>query len=250
MTPSMGHDSTVRVLPIPTATVSDDAVIRALSALAGIVNPVLDLLWDTDPLGVKTYPQPDGVDDLREAIARLLNAVEVPGTSAWAGLSDAERDQWWVRRVGAVNTVLVAFPGVLGAIADRLPIQDALGFVNQAVIIIAVAREHGVRDRDQQARLLAAVLCGRSTPDDTSAPQPQPRTPVTATGVATTAWHTLGVARAAIDEIGKRPQPARIFRLLGMLPAVGAVADYIGEYRALGRATDAGKHWLASAKHA
>jgi hypothetical protein len=42
--------------------------------------------------------------------------------------------------VGALDTVLVAFPGVFGVVADRLPIQDVLGFTNQAIVLCAVAR--------------------------------------------------------------------------------------------------------------
>jgi diaminopimelate decarboxylase len=46
------------------------------------------------------------------------------------------------------------------------------------------------------------------------------------------------------DELGKRSRPRRIFRYLGMLPAVGAVADYFGEYGALVRAAKAGRAWI------
>jgi hypothetical protein len=38
-----------------------------------------------------------------------------------------------VKRVGAVDTIAVAFPGAFGVVADRLP--------------VAVAREFGVTDR-------------------------------------------------------------------------------------------------------
>lgn len=46
-------------------------------------------------------------------------------------------------------------------------------------------------------------------------------------------------------ELVKRPRPRRIFDYLGMLPAVGAIADYFGEYGALVRAAKAGRMWIA-----
>jgi hypothetical protein len=58
-------------------------------------------------------------------------------------------------------------------------------------------------------------------------------------------WHLVGLMRAIGDELVKRPRPRRIFRYLGMLPAVGAVADHLGEYGALVRAAKAGRQWVA-----
>ena len=57
-------------------------------------------------------------------------------------------------------------------------------------------------------------------------------------------WHVAGVMRAIGDELVKRPRPRRLFRYLGMLPAVGAIADYLGEYGALIRAASAGREWI------
>jgi hypothetical protein len=51
--------------------------------------------------------------------------------------------------------------------------------------------------------------------------------------------------RAIADELAKRPHPKGFYRVLGMLPAVGAVADYLGEYGALVRAAKAGERWIA-----
>ena len=50
--------------------------------------------------------------------------------------------------------------------------------------------------------------------------------------------------RAITDELAKRPHPKGFYRVLGMLPGVGAVADYLGEYGALIRAAKAGEHWI------
>jgi hypothetical protein len=51
--------------------------------------------------------------------------------------------------------------------------------------------------------------------------------------------------RAIGDELVKRPRPRSVFRYLGMLPAAGALADYLGEYGALVRASKEGRDWIA-----
>jgi hypothetical protein len=55
------------------------------------------------------------------AVAWVLNAANVPGTRAWDDMAVEARVNWWVHRVGALNTVLVAYPGVLGAVGRALP---------------------------------------------------------------------------------------------------------------------------------
>ena len=190
------------------------------------------------------------MDKALDALAWALNTADVPGTRAWAGMDLERRVDWWVKRVGALDTLLVAFPGALGVIADRLPVQDLLGFSNQAMVLCAVAREHGIDDRELQVRLLAAVLCDR---DVTAAEargeagaqaESQPSDPA----LAGRLWHFAGVLRAVNGELVKRHRPRSVFRYLGMLPALGAVADYFGEYGALIRAAEEGQSWIA--KHA
>lgn len=139
-----------------------------------------------------------------------------------------------MQRVGAVNTVFVAFPGIFGALAARLPVQDLLGFSNQAIVLVAIARELGIDDHREQVRLLAKVLCNRTLGDEAlvGADDQAPETPRNWSpfALARTLWHLAGILRAIGDELEKRPQPKPIFRYLGMLPAVGSVAGYIGEY--------------------
>lgn len=144
--------------------------------------------------------------------------------------------------VGALDTVVVAFPGVFGVVADRLPLQDLLGFTNQALVLCAVAREYGVTDHDTQVRMLAAVLCGR---DLAQTPQAQTEDESGDMSLVQRVWHLAGILNAIGDELGRRPHPRAPFRYLGMLPWVGAVADYLGEYGALVRAADAGQKWIA-----
>jgi hypothetical protein len=191
------------------------------------------------------------VDKALDALAWVLNTADVPGTQAWEEMTLDGRVNWWVRRVGALDTVLVAFPGVFGVVADRLPVQDVLGFANQAVVLCAVARECGVDDYGQQVRLLAAVMCDRDLGADAYSDDPEPApgagsTPMDGTPLAflKPLWRVAGLLRAIGDELVKRPRPRRLFRYLGMLPAVGAVADYFGEYGALVRAAKSGRKWI------
>jgi hypothetical protein len=240
------------LIPIPPAVIDDAQVACVLRRAVRVINPVVDVLSRADPFGFKGRSHhlgaADGsVDKALDAIAWVLNTADVPGTHAWEAMDLDARVNWWVRRVGALDTVLVAFPGVFGVVADRLPIQDTLGFANQAIVLCAIARECGVVDYGQQVRLLGAVMCGRdlgagnSTADAPQAPAPAVGTPV---GFVKALWHLAGLMRAVADELVKRPRPRAIYRYLGMLPAVGAVADFLGEYGALVRAAKQGRAWI------
>jgi hypothetical protein len=236
----------MNLLTLPSATLDDADVTRALRWAVDVINPALDLLWNTDPIGLKDRTR--RTDDegalgrTLDGAAWVLNALDVPGTEAWEDASLEDRIDWWVHRVGAVDTVLVAFPGVFGVIADRLPVQDVLGFVNQAIVLCAVAREMGVTDRDQQVALLGAVMCDRDLTDDEPDGAPQHG----GGSLPSTLWRYAGVLRAIGDELTRRPRPRAVFRYLGVLPGVGAVADYLGEYGALVRAAKEGKRWIAA----
>ena len=240
------------LVSLPTATLDDAEVASALERSVGLINPVLDVLAGIDLLGLKKRTHrlgasDDAVDKALDVLAWVLNTADVPGTKAWDEKDLDARVDWWVRRVGALDTLLVAFPGVFGVIADRLPIQDLLGFSNQSIVLCAVAREHGMKDRDEQVRLLASVMCDRDLTalkagaDAGESDESRPRD----TTVVGRLWHLVGVARAASDELVKRNRPRAVFRYLGMLPGVGAVADYLGEYGALLRAAKEGQTWIA-----
>jgi hypothetical protein len=236
---------------LPTATLGDADVACVLNRAVGLINPSLDLLWGTDPIGLKRRTR--GSDDesvlgtALDAAAWTLNTLDVPGTRAWDEASLDDRIDWWVHRVGAVDNVLVAFPGVLGAVADRLPVQDVLGFANQAIVLCAVAREMGVTDRRRQVALLGAVMCDRDLTDDSpdgdteDAVRERDRLPRDAPRML---WRVAGVLRAIGAELERRPRPRAVFRYLGVLPGLGAVADYLGEYGALVRAAKQGRRWL------
>jgi len=241
----------VKLLPTPDVTITDASVDNALGRAVRIINPLLDVLWGTDPLGLKRR-RPDAddgpLDKVADGFGWVLNAADVPGTPAWDDLDTDARINWWMWRVGALNTVAVAFPGVLGAVGRRLPVQDLLGFASQAIVLCAVARELGVSDHRTQVRMLAAVLCNRDlshTENHSRVDEPPDAAARTPVGIAKALWNIVGLLDAIGDELARRPHPRAPFRYLGMLPAVGAVADYFGECGALARAAKAGRQWLA-----
>ncbi|BBZ29737.1 hypothetical protein MMAD_40320 [Mycolicibacterium madagascariense] len=235
------------------STVIEDAdVADVLSRAVHVINPVVDVLARADPFGLKgrtrdLHSANGSLGKALDAAAWVLNTADVPGTQAWAEKDLDGRIHWWVRRVGALNTVLVASPGVLGAAADRLPVQDVLGFANQAIVLCAVARECGVVDYRLQVRLLGAVLCDRDLAASLDGADPTPN-PVAgeaeSRSFGKSLWHLVGLLRAIGDELVKRPRPRRFYHYLGMLPAVGAVAEYFGEYGALVRAAKEGRAWI------
>lgn len=240
----------MKILPTPTMTLSDADVTATLGNAVRIIDPLLDVLWGTDPIGLKRRtPDFDGgpLDKVADGLSWTLNAADVPGTPAWDELDVDTRIRWWVRRVGAMNNVFVAFPGFFGVLARMLPLQDVLGFVNQAVVLCAVARELGVTDPDEQARMLAQVLCGR----DLSDPHPVADRPVEPVGrspwgIAKALWRLAGLFNAIGDEFAKRPHPNKYFGWLSRLPWVGAVMSYLGEEQALATAADEARRWVTA----
>jgi hypothetical protein len=240
------------------SVITDKHVAGVLSRAVWVINPVLDVLSTVDPLGLKDRTRDDHessdsvVDRALDALAWVLNTADVPGTKAWDEMNLDQRTRWWVRRVGALNNLVVAYPGVFGALVQRLPLQDALGFGNQAIVLVAVAREHGVVDQHDQVRMLADVLTHRTIPAgpaldtaqiDGDEDEHRSWTPF---ALAKALWRIARILRAIDSELDRRPQPAKLFRYVGMLPVVGIVADYFGEFGALSRAAKAGRTWIES----
>lgn len=237
----------------------DHTVASALNRAVAIIDPVLDVLAARDPLGLKarTHRTPtddDGVaDKVFGALASALNATDFPGTEAWDKLDAEARSDWWVARIGALNTVAVAFPGVFGVLVNRLPLQDLLGFANQAMVLVAVAREAGVTERSAHVQLLGSVLCERDI--DLSAPaakkEPEDEKDGRAWGpfaLLRAMWDVASVLRDVSSELAKRPHSRAVFRVISAIPLVGGVASYFGERGALARAAKQGRRWVAEHK--
>ncbi|MHC9296926.1 hypothetical protein ACRCUN_31065 [Mycobacterium sp. LTG2003] len=237
---------------MPRADLSDADVADALGRAVGVIDLILDVLSDTDPLGLRrrTHDRDSEaslVDKPLNLLAGLLDCADVPGTQSWERKDRAARIKWWVHRVGALDNVVVAFPGVFGVLANRLPLQDLLGFTNQAIVLCAVAREYGITDHQTQVRLLGSVLCGRDIADGAGTVRtPEPDADWSEMSLPKKLWQLVGIMNAIGDELGKRPHPRRLFRYFGMIPWIGAVADYFGEYGALVRAADAAQTWITN----
>ncbi|GFG71835.1 hypothetical protein [Mycolicibacter senuensis] len=261
------------LFPKPHAALTDAEVADALGRAVAVINPLLDLLSQSDPIGLRKRTRrllapprgvtgrirrfrlrrrrneagrgPSAADRARNAGAQLINAADLPGTAAWDRMSRDERVHWWVHRVGALNTVVVASPRIFGWLARVVPVGELAGFVNHAIVLCALAREYGVTDRREQVRLLAAVLCDRRLPEDVHVPTPsEPKPPRDSPGVARSIWQLAGILRATFEEAAKRPHPNKLYQRLSLLPGIGAIAGYFGERGALSRAAEEGVAWL------
>lgn len=257
--------------------ISDRQVVAVLRPFVRATAPVLDALRESDPLGLRA--RAEAAAERGETIAELahvkptrrkrllnrLSSVKVPGTLAWAKMNPQQRTKWWINRVGRLTALLTSIPGIGGALADRLPVQDALGAASQGLLLCAIAGEHGVTDHADRVRLLAWVLFDRdvdrrlaegdfpehSTPDEdartaelTEELHEAKGSKISLKAFAVTLWR-LGRSLLAIsDELEKRPRGRIWHRILGMIPVVGLFADYLGERSALKRVARRARRWL------
>jgi len=233
--------------------ISDDALVAVLRPFVRATRPVLAGLRDADPFGLRTRVASESEGrGLGEKILDALAGVEVPGTSAWAAMDVPARSRWWVHRVGRFTTVLAAVPGLGGALASRLPVSSALGAAGQGLVLVAIAGEHGVHDEDPLVGLLAGVLFRRELtvagPDAVADADAEKQAaeltgdlreadkPGTVSRVAGAVWR-LGRALFAVEgELDRRPHGNILHEGLGMLPVVGVVGKYLGEWSGLKRA--------------
>jgi hypothetical protein len=243
---------------------------------------MLDALRESDPLGLRARAQrlasdlaSEAADDLagiesgaREKLLDALTSVKVPGTAAWAEMGVDERTHWWVHRVGRFTALLAAVPGLGGALADRLPVHDALGAASQGLLRCAIAGEGGVTELSDRVRLIAWVLFDRdidpakaagsrtahdeSVEDDQTAKlteeladSKKKHGKITLTASIGTLWRLgrslLGIA----GELEKRPHGRFYHRAVGMLPVIGMAGDYLGERSGLKRVAKRAERWFA-----
>ncbi|SIS03012.1 hypothetical protein [Williamsia sterculiae] len=236
--------------------IDDRRIAEALYTATGLINPILGTLAYADPTGLKRHILAEAVHSWHprgafaipgtvvtkvvDGLTWAVDAAELPGTPTWRELPVQDRADWWLNRVGTFTTALVAYPGVLGALANRLPLQDFLGFLQQAVLLCAVQREYGIHDRYRQADLLAEVLCDRHIDSARLLAAPAPADESAVSGSRLSPRGLLDAVRTLrssygeiVDELRKRPAPRQPWRLLSELPVIGAPADYVGERLAL-----------------
>ncbi|PYE13752.1 hypothetical protein DFR67_11577 [Williamsia limnetica] len=240
----------------PVQALADRDVAKLLYTLTGVIDPALAAVEHLDPLGIKrrTFStverQANQAMSSEALITKVIGAIDdslvwasdnagLPGTARWASWTAEERRDWWIKRVGPISTVAVAYPGVFGIIADRLPLQTVIGFAQQAVLLCAVARAYGVDDRHRHVDLLARVLLNRNLDSKAVLSTTDAHTHASVSNdLARGAWNGIGKSRSILSELARRPSSRQPWRLLGALPVVGAAADYIGETGALRRAAD------------
>ena len=243
--------------PIP-----DAAIVTILRPFVRATRPILTALRESDPFGLRTRSHAEGEErSVRDKVLDGLSSVEVPGTSAWADMDVAARQKWWIYRVGRLTTAIAAVPGLGGALARTLPVSAVVGAAAQGMLLVAVAGEHGVTDEDELISLLAWVLFkrrpaptdGPSAAEDAAADakareikgdlttEGKP----TAQRLASAVWR-LGRALLSVeDELDKRPHGRFYHEALGLLPVVGVLGKYLGEWSGLKRAAKQADRWLA-----
>lgn len=232
--------------------IPDHALVTVLRPFVRATRPVLAGLRESDPFGLRTRVPSDAEDPgLGTRILDFAATVEVPGTAAWAAMDVPARSRWWVHRVGRLTALVAAVPGLGGALANRLPVSAAIGAAGQGLVLVAVAGEHGVSDEDALIGLLGAVLFRRelavAVPDAAADAEAQRRA-AELTGdlqhpgrsaparVAGAVWR-LGRALVAVDgELDRRPHGNLLHEGLGLLPVVGALGKFLGEWSGLKKA--------------
>ncbi len=229
--------------------ITDERIVAALDLYARMVGRVL-----ADPqrwLGLDDEPPPSAPFPLKvlDALRDRALGDTTPASPHWAEQPLARRVDWWVSRIGISAGLAAAAPRVAGALADRLPLQPALGACAAGLAVCATAREHGRTDPADWVPLLARVLFDRALPappaptaDDSEAErrladvdgeQPDRRVLAAlgrgAARAALTLWQlagTLWELRSLLDE---RPRGGLLSRAVGKLPVVGVAGGWLDE---------------------
>lgn len=231
--------------------VSDERIARALGAYAGMVDHVL-----TDPqrwLGLDDDPPPAAKFPARalDAIRDRAFGETTPASGQWQNVPLNKRIDWWVTRIGISAGLAAATPRFAGALADRVPLQSALGSSAAGLAVCATAREHGRTTPAEWVPLLAKILFGRDL-HAASVPVPAPETssdqlatapeedadggPSTisklgrgAQQAAKTLWRLARAFNELQDLLDQRPRGGIFARTLAKVPVVGVVGGWLDE---------------------
>jgi len=230
------------------SAVPDEALARALGLYAGMVDKVV-----SDPerwLGVDD----DAAGTAGSIPGRVLDAVRdrtfgtvTPASDTWAEQPVSRRVDWWVTRIGVSAGLAAAAPRFAGALADRVPLQAALGASAAGLAVCAVAREHGVLAPRDWVPLLAKVLLDRDlTPQQGAVPPPEEaETELTADdqdrssligalgrgaqNAAGTLWRLSRAFLELQQLLDERPRGSFFARVVGKLPVVGVAGGWLDE---------------------
>ncbi|WP_147264148.1 hypothetical protein [Desertihabitans brevis] len=235
--------------------VSDERLAQALAVYCGMVDRVVSdpsrwLGLDEDPPPTAGFPA-RVLDALRD---RTLGDV-TPASPRWSELPVERRVRWWVIRIGVSAGLAAAAPRVAGALADRVPLQAALGAAASGLAVCATAREHGRTDPAEWVPLLGRVLFDRDlTADRTEVPDTAEseqrlgpdavdedaglarRLGRGARRAAGTVWRlarTLWELQSLFDE---RPRGPFLARAIAKVPVVGLAGGWVDERGGVRRA--------------
>ncbi|WP_433871459.1 hypothetical protein [Saccharopolyspora sp. CA-218241] len=246
---------------------TDERIAGVLRPFVRATGPLLVALREGDPLRLRGRFDDAGVPEsevgaLRGAL-RKLDAMQLPGSTAWDAMSVEQRCDWWAQRVGRVLALIAGLPRFGGVITSRLPIRNALGITGQGLVLCAIAGELGVTDPVVRVRLLAAVLLERDlSPEVAAGPDPEADDEraaeltedldaaerehgrATPKAVARTVWRMARALWEIDSELDKRPQGRFYHELVGSVPVIGVVGGYLGERSALRRIARQGVRWL------
>jgi hypothetical protein len=203
-------------------------------------------------------------------VRHLLVGQTHPGARGWDQVPLQDRCQWWVRRIEAVAAPIAATPRVAGALADRLPLQGALGAAAAGIAVCAVAQEHGVDGPEDWVPLLARVLFHRHLARPAQVPslaevtghesdgdaelerdgerdgEAAPAPPGISRRAVSALWRLARVLWALPGLFDERPRGGLLWRALGKLPVVGLPAGVLDERGAVRQAADDTRELLIS----
>lgn len=264
-------DVTRNATRLNSGSITDADVAAVLRPFVRATRPLLGALSDADPFGLQaralqaTAALASPVQrTLRNRVVDRIASTRAPGTAAWVQMDMHARSSWWVRRVGRVTSLVAAVPGFGGAITSKLPVTSALGAVAQSLVLCAIADEHDMHDEADVVALLGAVmfrrdLCppARAELSRDSDAAVDARAAELTGGLETEKKPTLqrlggvlwrmGRALLAVEgELGKRPRGGFIARTMSLIPVIGVLGKYLGEWSGLKKAAKAGEAWIHS----
>ena len=239
--------------------VSDATLTKVLAVYAGMVRQVLDnpqrwLGGDDEPSADAGLP-----DRALDAVRDRTLGETTPGSPQWAEQPLARRVDWWVDRIALVGGLAAATPRFAGALADRVPIQAALGANAAGLAVCAVAREHGKATPAEWVPLLARVLFNRDLPAQTApVPEPEkseaqledaakdtsePPSKMAALGegaqrAVRILWRLARNFLNIDDLLDERPRGGFFARALAKVPVVGLAGGWLDERGAIRKAAE------------
>jgi hypothetical protein len=154
-------------------------------------------------------------------------------------------------------------------VADRLPLQSALGASASGLAVCATAREHGVTDPADWVPLLAQVLFDRrlagrpahgpdaaeaertleeAAVDPTEPPSAMDSLGERARRTVRTLWRLARAFREVDDLLDRRPRGGFVSRGLAKLPVVGVAGGWLDERSALRKAAREAAELLSTSR--